>query len=492
MGGVEEQKKQHTRGKLTVRDRIDLLCDPHSFDEIGILTHHTSMHSDLKDRKTPADGVVCGFGYADKRPVAIIAYDFTVLAGSMGKNGETKVARLRAQAFERRIPLVWLLDSAGARVQEFTGSQFAGTGVLFRDQVLLSGVIPQVAAVMGPTAAGTSYIPALADFVPMVKGTGSMALAGPSLVKTAVGEEIDIESLGGSRVHTQLSGVGHLECSDDRSCIDAIRSYLSYFPSCYQASLPIGAPSNVENLNDEIFEILPSSARRAYDMKKVIRWLSQGVDFFEIQAGWAKNIVVGFTRLGGYPIGIVANQPEVLGGALDLDASDKATHFMNLCDAFGIPLLFLHDCPGFMVGSKMEHAGIIRHGAKMLYAVSRLTVPKFSVVVRKSYGAGYFVMCGRGFEPDLIVAWPGAEISLMSPEGAVNIITDASEDKKDRVEQYRHLVGGERSAEEACIDDVIDPRHTARLLFNQLKLLVPKHDHERSRLLTKKHGVSPV
>ncbi len=496
MGGEAEVAKQRAAGKLTARERIDLLLDPGSFDELGILVHHTSPAADMRDRTTPADGVICGFGRINGRPVALVTYDFTVMAGSMGTNGEAKVSRFRRAALDRLIPIIWLLDSAGARIQELAGSQFASSGSLFREQVEMSGRIPQIAAVMGPTAAGTSYIGALADFVPIVAGIGTMALAGPALVKAAVGETVDIHELGGSKVHTQKSGVAHLECADDRACLDAIKFYLSYMPGNFKEPLPVTNPFHYgkDSLrrSDEIFSILPDSQKKGYDMRRLVRWLFDEGTFLEIQPEWAKNILVGFGRLGGLGVGIVANQPSNLGGALDLDAADKAAHFINLCDAFGIPLVFLHDCPGFWVGTRMEHQGIIRHGAKMLYAVGRLTVPKLSVVIRKSYGAGYYVMCGKGFDPDLIVAWPGAEISLMSSEGAANIVCKVEADRARVAEDLRSLIGAERSAKEGLIDDVVDPRDTARILAEQLSVLLPKHNLERQQLREKKHGVSPV
>jgi acetyl-CoA carboxylase carboxyltransferase component len=498
-GGEAETAKQHRLGKLTARERLDLLCDPGSFEEFGILVHHTNASAEMRGKVTPADGVVCGFARVSGRPVAIIAYDFTVMAGSMGANGELKVARMREAALARLIPLIWLLDSAGARIQELAGSQFAGSGSLFKDQVTMSGAIPQIAAVMGPTAAGTSYIAALADFVPIVANIGTMALAGPALVRAAVGEVVDINELGGSKVHTQKSGVAHLECPDDRGCLDAIRAYLSFMPLNYRDPLPVpnpwiagtGAGTDLKR-SDEIFQILPDSQRKGYDMRRLIRWLADEGSILELQPEWARNIITGFARIGGIGLGVVANQPSMMGGAIDLDAADKAARFINLCDAYGIPLLFLHDCPGFWVGSKMEHAGIIRHGAKMLFAVSRLTVPKISVVVRKSYGAGYYVMCGKGYDPDLIVGWPGSEISLMSPEGAVNIICKDEAGKAQATEEYRRLIGAELSARQALIDDVIDPRDTARVVAAQLAVLLPQHNVERQRLAGKKHGVTPV
>lgn len=493
MGGEAEVAKQHSRGKLTARERVDFLCEGNSFQEFGILVHHTSKNSEMANRQTPADGVICGIGTVAHHPVAIIAYDFTVMAGSMGKNGEEKVTQMRKLAMARQIPIIWLLDSAGARIQELAGSQFAGTGGLFRDQVTMSGLVPQIAAVMGPTAAGTSYIAALADFVPIVKGIGTMALAGPPLVKAAIGEVVDVETLGGSKVHSEKSGCAHLECEDDRECLTAIKTYLSFLPTNFRSPRTATEVSTTSlRRSDEIFEIMPESQRQTYNVKKAVQWLGDANSFFELSPAWAKNIVTGFLRIGGLGVGVVANQPNHMGGALDLDAADKAARFINLCDAFGVPLIFLHDTPGFWVGTKMEHAGIIRHGAKMLYAVSRLTVPKISVILRKSYGAGYYVMCGKGYAPDLIVAWPGAEVSLMSPEGAVNIINREGVERDEMVQKYREMIGAELSAKEALIDDVIDPRDTAELIYTHLQQLLPKHDIERAQLKDKKHGVSPV
>src|SRR5713226_4193397 len=423
MGGAQAIAKQHAEGKLTVRERIDRLFDAGSFNEIGLLATHANISPEMKGRETPADGVVTGFGKINGRPVSLIAYDFTVMAGSMGRTAEVKCNRAREIALSKRMPMVWLIDSAGARIQEAIGSTFAQSGFLFREESIMSGVVPMVAAMMGPGAAGTAYIPALADFVPMVKGTSHMALGGPPLVKAVVGEDITAEELGGSKIHTEVSGVADLEVPDDDACIDAIKEYLSYFPTSNLEQPPVVASDDpAERMEEALLSIVPDSARRAYDMKKVIGHLVDHGRFFEIKPGWAKNLITGFARFGGRPAGIVANQPMVLGGALDVDSADKAARFIMLCDAFHIPLVFLQDVPGFLVGSKVEKEGIIRHGAKMLYAVSEATVPKVTVVLRKGYGAGYYVMNGRAYEPDLIVAWPTAEISVMGPEGAVNII----------------------------------------------------------------------
>jgi acetyl-CoA carboxylase carboxyltransferase component len=498
MGGDEAVARQHAAGKLTVRERIERLFDKDTFTEIGIHATHAGIAPDLAGRETPADGVVTGFGKVDGRPAAVIAYDFTVMAGSMGRNAETKCNRAREIAYTKRMPMIWLIDSAGARIQEAIGSRwFAGSGQLFREESVFSGVVPQVAAMMGPGAAGTAYIPALADFVPMVKGTSNMALGGPPLVKAVVGEEITAEELGGSKVHCEISGVGDLEVENDEACIAVIKEYLSYFPAHNQEAPPaIACDDPADRRDEELLTILPDSPRRAYDVRKVIRAIVDHGRTLELKPGWARNIVTALARLDGQPVGVVANQPMVLGGALDLDAADKAARFIMLCDAFGLPLVFLQDVPGFMVGSKVERAGIIRHGAKMLYAVSEATVPKLTVVMRKAYGAGYFVMCGRAYEPDLIVAWPTAEISVMGPEGGTNIVyrkeiaaaADPEAERARRVEDFRTLISPYIAAGAALIDDVIDPRDTRPTLVRALAMARTKRVERPWR----KHGVMPV
>ncbi len=441
--------------------------------------------------------MVTGYGRVDGRLVAAAAYDSTVMAGSMGMTGELKVSRVRELALTKRIPMIWLLYSAGARIQEAVGSLFAGSGHLFREEVTMSGVVPQVAALMGPCAAGTAYIPALADFVPMVKGRGSMALAGPHLVKAVTGEDVTQEELGGSRVHCRRSGVADLEVDSDEECIEAIKRYLAFFPSHCEEPPPLRPASDpVERADDDLLDVLPESNRKPYDMYEVIRRLVDDGEWFDLKPQFAKTIITCLARMGGRAVGIVASQPRQLGGILDNDSADKAARFVNLCDAFGIPLLFLQDVPGFMVGTKVEQAGIIRHGAKMLYAVSRATVPKVTVVLRKAYGAGYYVMCGKAYEPDLIVAWPSAEISVMGAEGAVNIIFRRQVEEADDPEAKRgELVAGIRStidpyiaAGNALIDDVIDPRETRPTVIRAFEMAATKRVDRPWR----RHGVMPV
>jgi len=496
-GGPEKIERQHERGKLTARERIDLLVDPGTFIELGIHGGPHFSQRSMEGREAPADGVITGWGDVDGRPVAIAAYDFTVMAGSMGMTGELKVGRLRELALGKRIPLVWLLDSAGARIQEAAGSLFAGSGHLFREEVTMSGVVPLVAAMLGPCAAGTAYIPGLSDFVPMVVGQGAMALAGPHLTKAVTGEDISMEELGGAKVHCRKSGVGDLEVKDDAECIAAVKSYLSFFPANCEEPPPVRPTADPDDrMSERLLEIVPESSRQPYDMYELIREIVDEGEIFDVKPKFARTIITCLARFGGMPVGIVANQPKQLGGILENDSADKAARFVNLCDAFNIPLVFLQDVPGFMVGSKVEHAGIIRHGAKMLYAVSRATVPKITVVVRKAYGAGYYVMNGKAYEPDLIVAWPSAEISVMGAEGAVNIIgrsaIEASEDpertRQEMLEQVRSIIDPYIAARNAMIDDIIDPRETRPTIIRGLRMAAGK----RVERPWKKHGVMPV
>ena len=509
-GGEEKIAAQHEREKLTARERIALLIDEGTWVEMGIHGRPHFSQRAMEGRDAPADGVITGYGKVDGRLAAVAAYDFTVMAGSMGMTGEMKVARLRELALTKRIPMIWLLDSAGARIQEAVGSLFAGSGALFREEVVMSGVVPQVAALMGPCAAGTAYIPGLADFVPMVKGRGSMALAGPHLVRAAVGEDVTQEELGGSRVHCRKSGVGappggparraggaHLVAPHDQECIERIKQYLSYFPANCEEAPPVVACSDPADRGDEeLLDVLPESNRKPYDMYEVIRRIVDDGVYFDIKPQFAKTIITCLARFGGRPAGIVANQPKQLGGILDNDSADKSARFINLCNAYGIPLVYLMDVPGFMVGSKVEEAGIIRHGAKMLYATANATVPKITVVLRKAYGAGYYVMCGRAYEPDLIVAWPSAEISVMGAEGAVEIIfrkqvqeaEDPAAKRQELIDNFRKIIDVYVAAGNDMIDDVIDPRETRATICKALEMAATKHVERPF----KRNGVMPV
>ncbi len=493
LGGEDKIARQHERGKLTARERIDLLFDKGSFFEFGVLAKH---QGDSKVR-SPADGVVTGYGEVRGRRAAVVAYDFTVMGGSMGRAGEEKVSRLREQALKWRVPVIWLIDSGGARIggggkgHESSPSLFTDSGYLFREQAVMSGVVPQVCAMVGPGAAGTAYIPGLADFVPMVKGTSSMALAGPYLVKAAVGEDISEEDLGGSKIHCEKSGMGDLEVASDAECIEAIKEYLSFFPSHNQEPPPRIPCEDPEDRREEsLTTVIPDNPRRAYDMHKVIAAIVDHGKYFELKPKWARNLIVCLTRFGGRPAGIVANNPMHLGGALDNDSADKAARFVWLCDAFGIPLLFLQDVPGFLVGSKVEQGGIIRHG------VSEATVPKVTILVRKAYGAGYFVMCGKAYEPDYLAAWPTAEIAVMGPEGMVSIFArkmlegapDPAALKEKLAGDIRKQIDPMIPAEHGLLDDVIDPRETRRVICQVLRL----SENKKVERPWRKHGVYPV
>jgi acetyl-CoA carboxylase carboxyltransferase component len=508
MGGAERVERQRKRGKLDARARIDLLVDPGSFEEFGLLAASEGSLPEEEDpsRPTPADGVITGIGEIDGRPIAAAAYDFTVLGGSIGLVGERKVARLRDLALKDRIPIVWLVDSAGARLEASSDvdprriASFADTGYLFREQVVMSGVVPQVAAMVGPGAAGTAYIPGLADFVPMVKGTSSMAIGGPYLVESVVGEKVSEEELGGSKVHVEMSGCADAEYKDDASCLAAVREYLSYFPSHCEERPPRAKTSDpVDRRDEELLNVVPENPRQAFDMHKVIHAIVDDRHFFPIKHNFGRNLITGLARIDGYPLGIVANNSMFYGGVLDVNSADKAARFINLCDAFNLPLLFLQDAPGFMVGTKVEQQGIIRHGAKMLYAAASATVPKFTVVVRKGYGAGYYVMNGRAYEPDLLIAWPGAEIAVMGPEGMVSIAArkalqgaenaeSAKALKEELVQGLRAHISIYRAAALGMVDDVVDPRDTRRSIARALKRTI----HKKVERPYRRREIAPV
>lgn len=501
MGGETRLARQKERGKLSARARIDLLLDPGTFREIGLLATHLGK-LDPAEKPSPADGVICGSGLIEGRPVCVAAYDFTVQGGSIGPVGERKVSRLRELALRERVPMIWLIDSAGARLSTNAEeaswiSSFADTGYLFREEVVMSGVVPLVAAMVGPGAAGTAYIPGLADFVPMVRGTSSMAIGGPYLVKSVVGEEISEEALGGSKIHTEISGVADLECTDDATCIAAVREYLGYFPSRAGEKPPRRPCTDpIDRADEALLDVIPDNPRQAYDVHKIIARIVDDGRVFELKPRWARNLVTTLARIDGRPVGIVASNPMHYGGVLDVNAADKAARFVNLCDAFELPLIFLQDVPGFMVGSKVEQQGIIRHGAKMLSAVAGATVPKLTVVLRKGYGAGYYVMNGRAYEPDALLAWPGAEISVMGAEGmvaiAANKLLAAAEDPAALKEQLsaaiRPYIDIYKVAALGLVDDVIDPRETRAVLAHYLMLTEGKQV-ERPR---RKHAVTPV
>jgi acetyl-CoA carboxylase carboxyltransferase component len=417
----------------------------------------------------------------------------------MGMHGERKAARMRELAVRHGYPVVYLLDSAGGRVNEAVGA-FGGTGDVFREMSQMSGVVPQVGAVLGHCSAGTGYIPALCDFVPMVAGTASMALAGVHLVRAATGEELTEEEMGGSAVHTKISGVADREAADDAECLRLVRGYLSYLPARYGDPPPVRPVSDPPGRRSErLYDIVPANLRKAYDMRQVIEEIADDGEFFAIKPDWAKALITGFARFGGRPAGVVASQPMVRAGAISLDEADKAARFINICDAFGIPLVFLVDVPGFVVGREVEHRGILRHGAKFLHNISCATVPKVTVILRKAYGAGYYVMGGRQYGADYIVGWPTAEISIMGPDGAVSILfrrqLAAAEPGEPRDQLQRELVAAVRAqidpyltAKQALIDDIIDPADTRAHVIHGLAM----SEHKRVTAPLRKRGVIPV
>ncbi len=480
------------KGKLFARERVRLLVDEGSFTEDGAFAN--ALAGDL-----PADGVVTGTAQIDGRPVAILANDSTVKAGSWGARTVEKMIRIVEFAYRTGIPMVYLVDSAGARITDqvamFPGRR--GAGHLFHTQVRASGSIPQVCALFGPSAAGGAYIPAFCDIVVMVEGNASMYLGSDRMVEMVTGEKTTLEAMGGARVHCAESGVGHVLVGNEKDALDVVRRYLSYLPSNWKGSPPPAAAAAPEAIS--LRELVPESERIAFDMKRFVRGLVDAGSFFEIHALWAREVVVGFARLDGQAVGIVANNPMHKGGVLFVDSADKAARFIQLCDAFNVPLVFLSDVPGFMVGSAVEKQGIIRHGAKLISAVSEATVPKFCVVVRKAYGAGLYAMAGPGFEPDATLALPTAKIAVMGAEAAVNAVharrLAAFEDDEERAAtvarlraEYDEDIDVVRLASELVVDDIVEPEDLRAGLTRRLSVAQTK-DRMFSR---RRHGVTPV
>ena len=492
-GGQKRIDAQHAKGKLTARERIDLLLDQGSFEEIGQLVTHRSDNFGMADQRIPGDGVVTGTGLIDGRPVAVFSQDFTVFGGSLSEEHARKIARLMDTAMRLGIPVVGLNDSGGARIQEGVVS-LAGYSSLFLRNVQASGVVPQISAILGPCAGGAVYSPALTDFIFMVEGTSYMHITGPDVVKTVTHEEVTSEDLGGARVHASVSGVSHFTCNDDGECLVRVRRLLSFLPQNNAEDPPRQETDDpVERRAEELNDIIPESANQPYDMRKVIEAVVDEADFFEVQADFARNLLIGFARLGGRPVGIVANQPAAMAGVLDIDASEKGARFVRFCDAFNIPILTLVDVPGFMPGTTQEYGGIIKHGAKLLYAYAEATVPKVTVITRKAYGGAYDVMSSKHLRGDVNFAWPSAEIAVMGPKGAVEIIfrKDIGDEEKiaARTEEYRQkfanpFIAGKRG----YIDDVIMPHETRKRVCRSLAMLKKKDISNPWR----KHGNIPL
>jgi acetyl-CoA carboxylase carboxyltransferase component len=493
-GGPERIARQHRAGKLTARERLGLLFDRDSFVEFGLWVKH--QHPELTGREYPADGVVTGKGEVDRRPVFAFSQDFTVGGGAVGALHAAKIVECLRTALKCGVPVVGFNDSGGARIQEGVEA-LSGYGRIFFHNTLLSGVVPQISVIAGPCAGGAAYSPALTDFIIMVERTAHMFIAGPEVIRAATGETISEDDLGGAAVHASTSGNIHFTARDDRQAVDLVKALLSYLPANNLESAPdlMFEGPVVDDL--ELDEVVPSDPRQAYEVRRVIARLLDPASFLEVQRAFASNLVIGFGRLGGMSIGIVANQPAVLAGAIDIDASSKAARFIRTCNVYNVPIVTLVDVPGFLPGISQELGGIIRHGADMLFAYSAATVPKLTVIMRKAYGGAYLAMCSRDMGADSVLAWPTAEIAVMGPEGAARVLyrkdIEAAEDPvaflQARVDDYRKQHANPfRAAEAFHIDDVIRPSWTRRLLIERLGVLRSKRELRPQ----KKHGNMPL
>ncbi len=493
-GGDAAIEKQLALGKLTARERIMAVLDKGSFSEYDLFVEHQARDFDMDKKVLHGDGVVTGTGVINGSPVCIYAQDFTVAGGSLGLMHARKIAKIMDHALKMRVPLIGINDSGGARIQEGVNS-LAGYGEIFYRNTLASGVIPQLSIILGPCAGGAVYSPALTDFVFMVENISKMFITGPSVIETVLGEKIGMEELGGARVHAEITGNAHFFATSEAQCFTQIKRLLSFLPQSNTARPPQRTPREPK-FPGRIEDILPADPRTPYDVRDVIKALVDDSDFLEVQEMWAANIVIGFGRINAQPVGFVANQPLVLAGVLDCDSSDKAGRFVRFCDAFNIPIVTLEDMPGYLPGVDQEHAGVIRHGAKMLYAYSEATVPKITVILRKAYGGGYIAMNSRHLGSDFNFAWPSAEIAVMGPEGAANIIfkkeideaEDPAEMRRKKVAEYKEKFANPYvAASKGYIDSVIEPSETRHQLIHALDLSANKVDSRPP----KKHGVPP-
>ncbi|MFN4267795.1 MAG: acyl-CoA carboxylase subunit beta [Fervidobacterium pennivorans] len=494
-GGQEKIDKQHAEGKLTARERLQLLFDEGTFEELDKFVKHRNTMFGLDKMKLPADGVVTGIGKVNGRPVAAFSQDFTVMGGSLGEMHAKKIMKVMDLALKMGIPLVGINDSGGARIQEGVDSLY-GYGEIFFRNTIASGVIPQITVIAGPCAGGAAYSPAITDFVIMVDQTAQMFITGPNVIKAVTGEDISKEDLGGALVHNTKSGNAHFLASDDRQAIETVRKLLSYIPQNNMEEPPL-EEQIIEPDTSDIQTVVPVDPKKGFDVRDVIRRVVDEGTFFEVHEHFAKSIVIGFARINGKAVGIVANQPNYLAGVLDIDSSDKAARFIRFLDAFNIPIVTFVDTPGYLPGVKQEHGGIIRHGAKLLYAYSEATVPKITIILRKAYGGAYIAMGSKHLGADFVAAWPTAEIAVMGPDGAANIIfkkeIDASENpeetRKQKIEEYRQLFANPYvAASRGYIDAVIDPRETRSWIIKALEYSATKVE-SRPR---KKHGNIPL
>jgi len=494
-GGEQAIAKQIAMGKLPARERINQLLDEGSFHEYDLFIEHDAREFGMDGKELPGDGVIIGTGTIHGRSVAVYAQDFTVAGGSLGSMHARKIVKMMDYALRMRIPLIGINDSGGARIQEGVNS-LAGYGEIFFRNTLNSGVIPQISVILGPCAGGAVYSPALTDYVFVVENISKMFITGPEVIKSVLGEEISMEELGGARVHSEITGNAHFYALTEKECFEQIKKLLSYIPWNNNAKSLVQTETKEPLKKFNIEKIVPIDPVKPYDVRDVIRAIADGSEFFEVQEKWAPNIVIGYGRIGGRTIGFIANQPMALAGVLDCDSSDKAARFVRFCDAFNIPMVTLEDLPGYLPGIDQEHAGVIRHGAKLLYAYSEATVPRITVILRKAYGGGYIAMNSRHLRADFVFAWPMAEIAVMGPEGAANIIfrkeiteaPDPNAMRKQKVAEYKEKFANPYvAAAKGYIDTVIEPKDTRKFVLHAIEVSKDKnagHPH-------KKHGVPP-
>jgi methylmalonyl-CoA decarboxylase subunit alpha len=496
-GGKKRIQAQHDKGKLTARERVDLLLDKDSFNELDLLVEHRCTNFGMEGKEVPGEGVVTGYGTIDGRLIYVFSQDFTVIGGSLGEMHAKKICKIMDMAMKMGAPVIGINDSGGARIQEGVDS-LSGYGEIFYRNTIASGVIPQISVVVGPTAGGAVYSPAIMDFVFMVKKIGIMHITGPSVIKAVTGEDVSSEKLGGAMTHNQKSGVAHFAAENEQEVFQSVRKMIGYMPSNNMEIPPIlETQDDPSRMAEELLHIVPTDPNKPYEMKDVIKYIVDDGDFFEVHEHYARNIITGFARLKGQSVGIIANQPKVLAGCLDINASDKAARFVRFCDAFNIPILTLVDVPGFLPGTSQEYGGIIRHGAKLLYAYSEATVPKVTVVTRKSYGGAYLAMCGKELRADQVIAWPTAELAVMGSQGAANIIfrkeieqaEDPEKFRQQKINEYAERFSNPyEAAKRGYVDIVIDPRETRPRLITAFEMLSTKRDS----LPGKKHGNLPV
>ncbi|WP_302279793.1 acyl-CoA carboxylase subunit beta [Brachyspira pilosicoli] len=496
-GGKDKIEERHAKGKLTARERILHLLDEGTFCEIDAFIEHRCSDFGMEKNKVAGEGVVTGYGKINGRQVCVYAQDFTVIGGSLGQMHAAKICKVQDMAIKLGCPCIGINDSGGARIQEGIDS-LRGYGDIFYRNVQASGVIPQICVIMGPCAGGAVYSPALMDFILMTDKTANMFITGPQVVKAVTGEQVSAEELGGAFVHSKTSGVASLMFPDEISTLEGVKKLLSYIPQNNLEDVPLENTNDDPNRNDEeLSNILPDSHNKPYDIKDIIKRVVDNGEFFELQPLFATNIVICFARLDGKSVGIIANQPNSMAGVLDINAADKAARFIRFCDSFNIPLVTLVDTAGYLPGVGQEHNGVIRHGAKLLYAYSEATAPKITLIIRKSYGGAYIAMCSKHLGADMVYAWPSAEIAVMGPDGAANIIfkkeIDKAEDPKkmraEKIEEYKkEFANPYRAAVRGYVDDVIEPEYTRSYLINALHLLVSK----RETRLPRKHGNIPL